>query len=430
MPFDAPSGLLNSLSVRAFNEAITGRAAAARRESYVNWDSYFYPLDALLNWNRIYGRNGFAQFQCVLPLESSARGMRALLEMISNAGAGSFLAVLKRFGAQESRFSFPMLGYTLALDFPVNARMLTLMDRLDRIVLEHGGRFYLAKDSRMSAATLAASDPRAQAFRDLRQSQSLTGASARRNPKGSPCDQGPVLIIGAASDIGRATAHAFAAKGHAIQLAARNSARLAADQTDIAVRYGVSVTLHDCDALATESHAGFVDSLPELPQIAVCVVGVLGDQAQNERDIQAAVAVMRANYEGPASLLAVLANRFEKRGTGTWSAFLRRRHSRARQQTMSMAPPRPASPPSSPACVTARQEGRPCRHRVAGLRQHADDGRHGPAGKADGRAAGSGRSHRPRRRQGPQHHLCPPIWQIIMLIIRHIPEAVFKKLSL
>ncbi len=175
VPFDAPSGLLNSLSVRAFNEAYYWKGRSGAGESYVNWDSYFYPLDALLNWNRIYGRNGFAQFQCVLPLESSARGMRALLEMISNAGAGSFLAVLKRFGAQESRFSFPMLGYTLALDFPVNARMLTLMDRLDRIVLEHGGRFYLAKDSRMSAATLAASDPRAQAFRNLRQSQSLTG---------------------------------------------------------------------------------------------------------------------------------------------------------------------------------------------------------------------------------------------------------------
>ncbi|SOC83155.1 FAD/FMN-containing dehydrogenase [Ensifer adhaerens] len=175
VPFDAPSGLLNSLTVRAFNEAYYWKGRGAAGESFVNWDSYFYPLDAVLEWNRIYGRNGFAQFQCVLPLESSARGMRALLEMISDAGAGSFLAVLKRFGPQESRFSFPMLGYTLALDFPVNQRMLTLMERLDRIVLEHGGRFYLAKDSRMSAATLAASDPRAQGFRDLRQSHSLAG---------------------------------------------------------------------------------------------------------------------------------------------------------------------------------------------------------------------------------------------------------------
>lgn len=175
VPFDAPSGLLNSLTVRAFNEAYYWKGRDAAGESFVNWDSYFYPLDALLEWNRIYGSNGFAQFQCVLPLESSARGMRALLEMISDAGAGSFLAVLKRFGPQESRFSFPMLGYTLALDFPVNQRMLTLMERLDRIVLEHGGRFYLAKDSRMSAATLAASDPRAQGFRDLRQSHSLAG---------------------------------------------------------------------------------------------------------------------------------------------------------------------------------------------------------------------------------------------------------------
>ncbi len=108
------------------------------------------------------------QFQCVLPLEASRVGMTSLLKAISDAGAGSFLAVLKRMGPQQSRFSFPMEGYTLALDFPVNAHTLRLMERLDVITLDHGGRFYLAKDARMSAETLQKSDSRVGDFLRMR----------------------------------------------------------------------------------------------------------------------------------------------------------------------------------------------------------------------------------------------------------------------
>jgi hypothetical protein len=126
-----------------------------------------------------------------------------------------------------------------------------------------------------------------------------------------------VLILGGRSDIGRATAHAFAEQGHAIQLAARSASGLEADRADLAIRFGVTVTLHEFDALATETHVAFLDALPELPGIAVCVIGLLGDQATSERDPAVAVTVMRSNYEGPASILAHLANRFEARGSGT-----------------------------------------------------------------------------------------------------------------
>jgi len=168
VPFDAPAGLLNRLSVRAFNALYYWNCCRKASVQLVDWDSYFYPLDAILGWNRVYGRKGFAQFQCVLPLETSKAGLQALLQATSRAGAGSFLAVLKRLGPQKSRFSFPMAGYTLALDFPVNRQTLALMDRLDAITLDHGGRFYLAKDSRMTAATLAASDSRTTAFKAMR----------------------------------------------------------------------------------------------------------------------------------------------------------------------------------------------------------------------------------------------------------------------
>jgi short-subunit dehydrogenase len=126
-----------------------------------------------------------------------------------------------------------------------------------------------------------------------------------------------VLILGGRSDIGRATAHAFAAQGHALQLAARNAGGLEADRADIALRYEVPVSLHEFDALASDTHGGFIDALPELPAIVVCVVGLLGNQADNVRDPAVAVTVMRSNYEGPANILAHLANRFEARGSGT-----------------------------------------------------------------------------------------------------------------
>ena len=127
----------------------------------------------------------------------------------------------------------------------------------------------------------------------------------------------PVLILGARSDIGKAVAHKFASLGYPVQLAARRVDTLETDRTDMELRHNVRVTLHEFDALASDTHAAFVAALPELPQIAVCAVGLMGQQGENERDIDAAVQVMRSNYEGPASILAVLANRFEERGKGT-----------------------------------------------------------------------------------------------------------------
>ncbi|MEM9433513.1 MAG: SDR family oxidoreductase [Pseudomonadota bacterium] len=127
----------------------------------------------------------------------------------------------------------------------------------------------------------------------------------------------PVLILGARSDIGLAVAHAFAQQGHPVQLAARDAASLAPDQADIATRHDVEVTLHEFDALDIEGHDAFVESLADLPEIAVCAVGLMGDQEENTQDILAAARVMRSNFEGPAGILAMLANRFETRGTGT-----------------------------------------------------------------------------------------------------------------
>lgn len=176
VPVDFPGFALNGLSVRAFNTLYYANGKRQAGEALIDYDSYFYPLDAILEWNRIYGRKGFAQFQCVLPLEASHPGLTALLNQIARSGQGSFLAVLKRMGAQSSRFSFPMEGYTLALDFPMRRSTPALFAELERIAIDHGGRFYLAKDSQLTPERLRQSDPRTAAFTAMRE---YSGAASR-----------------------------------------------------------------------------------------------------------------------------------------------------------------------------------------------------------------------------------------------------------
>ena len=166
IPVDFPGFVLNRWSVRAFNELYyrTGRPGTA----LLGYETYFYPLDGILEWNRMYGGAGFVQYQCVLPKAASAAGLTALLRRVAQAGTGSFLAVLKLFGAQDGLLSFPMEGYTLALDFPATARTFSLLIELDAIVADHGGRLYLAKDARTGAAMLRRGYPRLAAFEAVR----------------------------------------------------------------------------------------------------------------------------------------------------------------------------------------------------------------------------------------------------------------------
>ncbi len=171
VPFGLPF-LFRGLWLRAINGIYWRRGAKRAGHALVDWDSYFYPLDRLRHWNRLYGRRGFLQFQCALPMDTAPDGLRTLMEVIAASQTGSVLSVLKRFGPQSGPVSFPMPGYTLALDFPANERSLALMDQLDAITLAHGGRFYLAKDARMPEV-VAMADPRVRAFAAMRQQTRL-----------------------------------------------------------------------------------------------------------------------------------------------------------------------------------------------------------------------------------------------------------------
>ena len=168
IPFYFPNWFLNKKFVKIFNYIYYLIGKTSSKEKLVNWDNYFYPLDSILEWNKIYGRKGFVQYQCVIPLHKSKEGLIELLREIERSKASSFLSVLKRFGKQDSKFSFPMEGYTLALDFPVNKKTFDLLDKLDEITLKYGGRFYLAKDARMKKEVFKKSDTRIKEYTNFR----------------------------------------------------------------------------------------------------------------------------------------------------------------------------------------------------------------------------------------------------------------------
>jgi len=167
VPLDFPAVALNTASVKVFNTLYYGRIQERLTKSVLHYGPFFYPLDSIKQWNRIYGRRGFFQYQFVVPFSSDAAAIRDIFRRIARSGQGSFLAVLKTLGDLKSPglMSFPIPGVTLALDFPNQGeRTLQLFDELDRVVLVAGGRFYPAKDARMSPEGYAKSFPQWKKF--------------------------------------------------------------------------------------------------------------------------------------------------------------------------------------------------------------------------------------------------------------------------
>lgn len=167
VPFYFPSFVLNGFSVKLFNALYYAKNHKKVMDSIVHYDGFYYPLDSILSWNKIYGKKGFVQYQFVLPLASSRNGMTDILRRINNHGTGSFLAVLKLFGEQDNLISFPMKGYTLALDFPIQTGLFEFLDELDRVVAGYGGRIYLSKDARMKKEIFWQTYPHAREFKEI-----------------------------------------------------------------------------------------------------------------------------------------------------------------------------------------------------------------------------------------------------------------------
>lgn len=240
-----------------------------------------------------------------------------------------------------------------------------------------------------------------------------------------------VLVLGGRSDIGLAIAHAFAAKGYAVQLAARNAEGLAVQRDDIALRHDVPVSLHEFDVLNPDGFGAFLDGLPELPQVAVCAIGAMGGQVTSEADPAAAALVMRSNYEGPAGILSLLANRFETRGSGTLVGISSVAGDRGRATNYVYG--------SAKAGFTAFLSG--LRNRLAARGVHVvtvlpgfvstrmTEGMDLPD-KLTAQPQELGQAVLRAVERGRNIIYVRPIWAVIMLIIRNIPEAIFKKMKL
>jgi FAD/FMN-containing dehydrogenase len=167
IPFDAPSNLLNKYSITLFNTAYYRKQIKKIVQASQYYDKFFYPLDGVGRWNRLYGKRGLLQYQCVVPIDSGYDVISAILKECSAKGQGSFLSVLKIFGKELSPglLSFPREGVTLALDFSNRGgKTFSLLDNLDKIVIDAGGAVYPAKDARMASASFKFYYPNWQEF--------------------------------------------------------------------------------------------------------------------------------------------------------------------------------------------------------------------------------------------------------------------------
>ena len=240
-----------------------------------------------------------------------------------------------------------------------------------------------------------------------------------------------LLVLGGRSDIGAAVARRFAAAGCDVQLAAREVGRLDRLRSDLEIRHRVRVTLHELDALEVERHGAFVDALEPLPDVALSAIGLLGSQAEDQRDPLASSAVLRANFEGPALLLGALAERFEARGSGTLVGISSVAGERGRASNYVYG--------SAKAGLTAFLSG--LRNRLARRGVHVVtvlpgfvatkmiEGLEVPerlTARPEEVAAAIERALRRRR----DVVYVKPLWALVMAAIRGLPEALFKRTSL
>lgn len=327
VPFFFPAFALSNLTVRIFNMLYYGKQLGRVSERVAHYAPYFHPLDAVRDWNRIYGRRGFLQYQVVVPLEGGEARMRSIVEELSNAGVASFLAVLKRFGPGnvKSPMSFPMEGFTLALDIPRSDTVFAVLDRIDAMVVQAGGRIYLAKDARMSGDTLRASYSALAAFQRavaLEGQGRFTSALAdrialRNNEMDNPrFDPKTVLILGATSDIAAAMAEQFAREGYALILAGRDMNKLRAMAEKLGRAHGTVCVPQAFDATKSEGHREFYAGLDPRPGIVVCAFGDLPDQFKAQEDPALALRSIQVNFAGAVSILEFAAADLEARNTG------------------------------------------------------------------------------------------------------------------
>lgn len=440
VPFNFPSFVLNKLSVKAFNWLYYNKVTKRDKTSVLHYDPYFYPLDGIYKWNRIYGRRGFIQYQFVLPTNVSNAGMQQIVETIAKSGLASFLSVLKMFGPEREHnyIAFPMEGLNLALDIKMGGKTLELMDALDKMVSDLGGRVYLAKDARMKTAFLDSSYPEINKFKTLVDKYNPEGVFSSDQAKrlmlieqNKNADKSffmkNILILGANSDIAKATAKKFDSIGFSLTLASRNTSQL----KDFAGQLSKPPTILEFDALQFESHKTFYQGLEHKPDLVVCAFGTLPDEEKALNKLDDMLTAINSNYTGAVSILNVIAADFKKRKEGSIIGISSVAGDRGRSSNYHYG--------SAKAGFTAYLSG------LRGLLRN--DGVHvgtikpgfvrtkmiegletpGPLTASPDQVANAiYKSYKKRR----SIIYVKPVWRPVMWIIKHIPGFIFKRLSI
>jgi len=444
IPFNFPRFVLNKLSIWAFNWLYYHKQIRKTKHNVLHYDPYFYPLDGIHNWNKIYGKRGFIQYQFVLPPKNSTEGMTVILKKIAASGQASFLSVLKMFGPERKHnyLAFPKEGLQLALDIKMGKDTLTLMDDLDRLVQSYGGRIYLAKDARMKTAFLENSYPDLPAFKTVvakynkrslfssiqAERLNLTKESTKDITKHSKDLFMPnLLVLGANSDIAQATALLFAKKGYSLTLASRNMTTLNA----FAETISTPVSTYSFDALDFKSHDAFYENLSIKPDVVICAFGLLIDEEQAASNKQSMLNVIQSNYTGAVSILNTVAEDFKHRKQGSIIGISSVAGDRGRSSNYHYG--------SSKAGFSAYLSGLRGLLRSEGVhiatikpgfvRTKMIDGLETPGpltASPEEVAKACFKSVRKRR----SVVYTKPVWRPIMWIIKHIPEFIFKRLSI
>lgn len=297
IPFYFPSIFLNAYTIKLFNFIYYNKSSSNTDKKFVHYDTFFYPLDKINNWNRIYGKKGFIQYQFVIPKENSFIGVSNILKILSDNNLGSFLAVLKLFGkSHDSRYlEFPIEGYTLAIDIKIDKKIWTILDHLDEIVTDLGGKIYLTKDARMSSKTFNIQYPNKFELNRKFKSQQMLRLEQKFKKT--------FLIIGANSDIAKATVLQYLKlfPDSLIILASRNVDELNNFISNNNIQNNCITIFYDVENF--KSAKAFVKNLPAKPNLVLYAAGVLYNNDEYFEDISKFEISVNVNYTGAVAII-------------------------------------------------------------------------------------------------------------------------------
>jgi decaprenylphospho-beta-D-ribofuranose 2-oxidase len=302
IPFKFPSWLLNPLIIKLFNWIFYHKPSSSLNNALVHYDSFFYPLDKIHNWNRIYGKKGFVQYQFVLPKETSFQGIKSALEVLSKNNLGSFLAVLKLFGkSHEDRYlHFPMEGYTLALDIKIQPKIFSILTELDNLVTRYGGKVYLTKDARMAHDDFITQYKNRFPLEKIFNSHQQIRLHINKKQI--------FLILGANSDIAKAAAKLYIEKypeGYLL-LASRSIDELKSFVNENKLTQKSSIIYFDTEDFS--SHKIFYETLPYKPNWVLYAAGYMTTNDNAMKNNIDWLHCQNVNFTGAVSILNIICN--------------------------------------------------------------------------------------------------------------------------